>query len=401
MSLPLLVQGLGSVGVFSARAFAPAFVTALLLRLGPHLPALAQSALLTRAGGVPSWFTSDAALIVLGILTALEFLAERSPEAKLVLDEVHAALKAGMAALTYLGVLGAADRAAVAPLMQAAGLADVAPAAVVAAGTFAVARARAGMLGSLGEADEDDDLGVRRLLRWAGDAWGLLGPVALLVFPLLTVAAFGAAAGLLWALERRVEANGERLKVACPRCGTRHHAGALICPACRAPAAHPEAVGLLGRPRGRPADVAKLPFDLVAVKRCPACATRFRHRAVRQACEACGLRLMDDPDFAAGYIAAIDRRIPLACVGAFVLGLIPVLGVIPGVIAYRLAVVAPFRRYIPPGPGFRIRWGVRLAAVALVALQWIPVAGALAVPAMGLITYGAYRAAYRRLALAP
>jgi hypothetical protein len=46
-----------------------------------------------------------------------------------------------------------------------------------------------------------------------------------------------------------------------------------------------------------------------------------------------------------------------------------VLGVIPGVVAYRLMIVAPFRRYIPPGRGFLLRWGVRLAVVLLVALQ--------------------------------
>ena len=83
----------------------------------------------------------------------------------------------------------------------------------------------------------------------------------------------------------------------------------------------------------------------------------------------------------------------------FLLGLIPVLGVIPGVIYYRLSIVAPFRRYIPPGRGFLLRWGVRLAVLALVAFQWVPVAGGLAVPAMALLNYLAYRSAYRGLAL--
>ena len=108
---------------------------------------------------------------------------------------------------------------------------------------------------------------------------------------------------------------------------------------------------------------------------------------------------MDDPSFARAYIASIDRRVPPVCLVCFVLGLIPVLGVIPGVICYRLAIVAPFRRYIPPGRGFVLRWGVRLAVLVLVAFQWVPVAGSLAIPVMALINYGAYRSAYRRLAL--
>jgi hypothetical protein len=87
-------------------------------------------------------------------------------------------------------------------------------------------------------------------------------------------------------------------------------------------------------------------------------------------------------------------------VACFLLGLVPVLGVIPGVITCQLAIVAPFRRYIPPGHGFVLRWGVRLVILALVAFPWVPVAGGFAVPAMALINYGAYRSVDRRLALA-
>ena len=93
------------------------------------------------------------------------------------------------------------------------------------------------------------------------------------------------------------------------------------------------------------------------------------------------------------------RRGPTVCTACFALGLIPVLGVIPAVILYRMEIVAPFRRYIPPGRGFFVRWGIRLASIALVAFQWVPVAGGLAVPAMALINYVAYRSAYRKLAL--
>ena len=135
------------------------------------------------------------------------------------------------------------------------------------------------------------------------------------------------------------------------------------------------------------------------MKRCPVCATRLDRRAVDQICGACGHRLMDDPDFARRYIASIDRRVPMVLVVCFLLGLIPVLGVIPGVVYYRLSIVAPFRRYIPPGRGLLLRWVVRLAMLVLVAFQWVPVAGGLAVPAMALINYVAYRSAYRSLAL--
>jgi hypothetical protein len=100
VSLPLFLQGLGSVGVFASRAFLPAFVTALLLRLGPQMPWLAHAGLLPHVRGVPTWFTSDAALVVLGLLAILELVAERFPESKAFLDAVHEYLKTGMAVLT-------------------------------------------------------------------------------------------------------------------------------------------------------------------------------------------------------------------------------------------------------------------------------------------------------------
>ena len=399
MSIPLFLQGLGSIGVFASRAFLPAFVIALLLRFGPHAPWLAHAGLIPHIRDVPTWFTSDTALIILGILAALEIIAERFPEAAAVLDEVHDYLKTGMAVLTYLGVLNATEKAAAQQVIHEAGLLDYLPVLAVGAGVYLATQVRGAVLGPLTEADQDDDLGLQGLIRWVEDLWAGLGPVALIVFPLLTVAAFGLAVLILVVIERRIESRGERAKIPCIHCGEPIHVSAPSCPHCHAPVKDPRDVGLLGQPKDRPADLRSLPYRLVAVKRCPVCATRLDRRAVKQTCGACGYRLMDDPQFVRDYIAAIDRRVPMVLVVCFLLGLIPVLGVIPGVIYYRLSIVAPFRRYIPPGRGFLLRWGVRLAVLVLVAFQWVPVAGGFAVPAMALINYVAYRSAYRKLAL--
>ena len=108
---------------------------------------------------------------------------------------------------------------------------------------------------------------------------------------------------------------------------------------------------------------------------------------------------MADAEFAGRYLAFVDRRVLPTCAACFLLGLIPILGVIPGVVAYRLWIVAPYRRYIPSGRGFVLRWGVRLVVLAQVATQWVPVAGGFALPVMALVNYAAYRGAYRRMVL--
>jgi Double zinc ribbon len=400
MDLALLIQGVGSIGVFSARAFLPAFATALLLRFGPQVPGVAESGLLPHVRDVPTWFTRDTTLVVLGLLAALELAATRIPEARDLLDAVHDYLKVGMAVLTYLGVVGASDRDLVAQTIRPAGLVGQLPALAVGVGVYFASRARGVVVGTLSDADQDDDLGLQGLVRWVEDLWGGLGPVALILLPLLTVAMLAIAAALLALIVRRVEARAEATQVACSTCGRLIHAGAMSCPHCRAEVPAPRAVGLLGQAKARPADPASHPYRLVAVKRCPVCATRLDRRAVLQECGACGHRLMDDPDFARAYIAHVDRRVPLACAICFLLGLVPVLGVIPGVIYYRLAIVAPFRRYIPPGRNFLLRWGIRLVTLILVAFQWVPLLGGFLVPLMALVNYGAYRTAFRKLALA-
>ncbi|MHC5545024.1 hypothetical protein ACYOEI_42855, partial [Singulisphaera rosea] len=136
-------------------------------------------------------------------------------------------------------------------------------------------------------------------------------------------------------------------------------------------------------------------------KRCPSCATRLRPRMLRQRCEACGISTTADPDFVQDYVEFVDRRVPLVCAVCFLSGLVPILGVIPAVIYTRLAIVAPFRRYIPSGRNFMIRWGVRLVSLVLVAFQWVPLLGGLLLPALAFINHRAYRAAFRQLAEEP
>ena len=400
MSFPAFLQGFGSIGVFASRAFLPAFVTALLLRFGPQVPWLADQGLIPHVRDVPTWFTSNVSLAVLGLMAALELLAERFSEAKVVFEGVHDYVKTAMAVLTYIATVNATDHATVRQAFQEAGTFDYLPALAVGGGVYLATQARRAVVGPLTESDEDDDLGLQGVIRWAEDVWAGLGTAALILFPLLALVALGLALVALVVIERRVVAGREKAKVPCPTCGRPMHASAPVCPSCRSANPGPRDVNLLGAPKTRPADPAALPFELVAVKRCPVCAARLDRKAVRQSCAACGHPLMGDRGFARDYVSFVDRRVPKVAAVCFVLGLVPILGVIPGVIYYRLAIVAPFRRYIPPGRGLLLRWGVRLAVVLLVALQWIPVAGGLALLAMALINYAAYRSAYRSLALA-
>jgi len=100
MDLTTILYGLGATGLFTSRAFVPAFLTALSLRFGADLPFLSNLEFLKATGDEPVWFTHNLTLLVLGALSALEIAADKSPEAQELLDDFSRYLKTGMAALT-------------------------------------------------------------------------------------------------------------------------------------------------------------------------------------------------------------------------------------------------------------------------------------------------------------
>ena len=395
MNIATLIHGLGSIGIFSSRAFLPALVTALLLRFGPEIPLIASTGLVDQIQGEPNWFTHDVTLLVLGFLSAMEIAATKNPEAREALRDAHKYLKTGMSVLTYIGVLGAADIGFVEGIVRRAGFGEYAFAAALGAGTFLLSDARGAIAADAAAADEGDELGVQGLASWAEDLWSVAGLVLLVLYPVAMLIVIGIIAGMILLLRRRAERREAKSKVPCSNCGTPIYSSAMACPRCGTAVEAPRAVGWLGRSTEEPSrDLDLHPYRLVEKKRCPVCATRFERRGLPQTCPACGYELMADPAFQREYIHYIDRRVPGVCIVGFLLGLVPILGLIAGVVYYRLVLIAPFRRYIPLGRGFLLRWGVRLVLLALIFMQLVPLVGGLAVPLMALISYGAYRSTF-------
>jgi hypothetical protein len=279
--------------------------------------------------------------------------------------------------------------------LKRGGMFDALPAVAVAACVFWVSALRGGVMAVFSEADEDDDAGVQGLISWAEDLWALVGPAFLILFPLVMVTLIGAVAGLMLLARKRAEAKEEQSKVPCAGCGAPTYSCAVACAACGTAVETPHQVGVLGQSKPEPTtDIAGHPHRLVEKKRCPVCAARFTERAARQTCGACGHELMADAAFSSAYLDRIGARLPSVLGVCLVLSLIPILGLIPGVIYYRLALVAPFRRYIPRGRSLLMRWTIRIFFLVLIATQWVPGLGGVVVPIMAFVNYKAYRSMY-------
>lgn len=397
MNLGGVLYGLGSVPMFASRPFLAALVTSLLARFGGALPLLGGSSLVQSLEATPGWFSSWTALGVLALLALGEALSGKSPEVRAVMQELDTWLRSGTALAVSLALFDSET----AETLQAVQHAGLTPASVLAlvigALVHGFALLRRAFLSVVLDADEDDDVGLVSVVSWAENSWTVLGILFLVLFPIAAVVLGLLTALALRVLAKRAERRAEESKVPCASCGARLHASAPRCRSCGAAVAAPRAIGVFGAPREAPApEPAEHRFRLIARKRCPVCAERLRARAPKQACPTCGATTFASDAELASYLGALRARLPrtlLVCLG---LGAVPILGVVPGVVYFRLNLVSGLRGYIPPLRGIGARWTVRILSWGILALQPIPVLGALVLPAMCWANWLVYGRALRR-----
>lgn len=380
-----LLQSVSSTPLFASRPFLAAFGIAAFARWSEWLDA-------------PQWFTHDITLWVLGILGAMEILARKDVDIRAFLEEFDGWLKAGVAVAVQLAILDAESVA----LLETV-TASLAPswawiwASVLGTFTWTLAAFRRGFLRLLEEIDSEDDLGLQGLISWLEDL-GVLGGVALVVvLPVVALLLFGLSLLALYLFRKAMERREEQRKIPCPHCEEPLHPSAFSCASCGGANQDPVQVGFFGEPRTLPvSDPAEHRIRLISRRRCPVCVTRLPRKEIRQACPACGTETFASAAAVDEYLEALHGRLPktaLICAG---FSLVPLLGIIPGVIYYRLSLISGLRAYIPRSTGCLARWGVRLLNLVLISLQWIPGFGAVMLPTMCASNFYVYRAVLRR-----
>jgi hypothetical protein len=396
MSVSAAIHSVASVGIFPSRAFVPAFLTSVLLRWGHQIPILSRTDFiqsLNLADKGATWFTHDITLVVLGLLALAEILATKDPDLRQVMQQFDRYLKAAMAVVTLLGLQSVIDVETVQAIREA-GFASTAVALAIGAGVFALATLRSALMEFLDDADPDDSTGLMKLVSWAEDAWVVVALILLIAYPLFILVVTGVLILLLALLRKVLQRREEKRKVACTGCGGMIYRTAVACPACGAANPRVEAVGLLGSVRlGREADMAVHRYRLVEWLRCPVCASRLTPRLPRQVCTACGHRVLEEPEFEAGYMSYVQGRLARVLPVCFGFSLVPMLGALIGIIYYRFRVVMPYLHYLPRWRGLAARWLIKLLYLLLLVFQLVPLLGGLMVPLMALTSHGVYRRA--------
>lgn len=393
------IQSVGNLGIFPSRAFLPAFLTALVMRLGPDMPLISRSQFLTDVAAAqgPTWFTNDITLIVLGVLALLEFIAQSNVDIRELMDEFDAWIKSAVSAMTTLGVITAQEVDLVSAV-TGENLANLPVVAASAGGVFAAAKLRGAALQPIDEATPDDEFGLGRILNWIETFWVLLAVILMVVLPIVLFILTAIILLSLALLRSAWKKRETRTMLECTECGTKMHCSALQCPHCAHKNPHPCAVGFFGQ--SKPEQLAhpeRQPYLLYEKKRCPQCATFLKTRQPRQACEACGHETLSEAGFAEEYDNMISQRRLQVLVACFLLSFIPVLGVIPGIIYYHTVLVAPYRRYLPFWRRFFSRLLLKFVLFCLLAFQWVPILGMLSIPLMAWLSHGFARGSWRKL----
>jgi len=395
MDLQSILYALGATGFFSSRAFIPAFFTSVFLRYGEYLPFLGDLPFVQGTGAEPTWFTSNLTILVLGALSLVEVGATKIPEARDLLDSFHRYAKTAVGTLATLGVLQTRDVEFIENTISMAGLFDAGIGAVVAGVIWTTAGLRNETMALFAEGDPDDDLGIQKLINWFEDIWASVGIFFFVLYPLAVVLLVGVFLGFLGLMRAFYAHREEKRKVPCPSCREMIYGSAPECPKCGTENPEPRQIGFFSQTTSKPvSEVRPHRLRLVTRRRCGHCATRLTERKLPQNCSGCGKEVLADATMRQRYLEMVSGRLPKVLGISFALSLIPAIGIIPGIIYYRLQLVAPFRAYLPMMRSFGLKWLLRLVFLLLISVQLVPGLGGIVVPIMALLSYSLYQRSF-------
>lgn len=364
------------------------------MKYGTEIPLLNQLDFIQVTGQEPTWFTNDMTLLILFLLSLAEIAGDKIPEVKQGMNQVFVHAKPVIASLSTLGVLNASDAAFVSETMQA-GLFDIINALIVGGGVFMSSQARESMMSVLVEADEDDELGIQGVISWLDDFWATFGTFILFVFPFLIALTSIAIILFFRRMAKRAQRREEQSKISCSSCETKMFKSALECPSCNTENSSPHSINWMGNSTEEVCiSREQQKAELMLSRRCPVCASRLEKRSTKQICPECNHATFENGEDAQLFLDKMSGRLPGVLVVSFLFGLIPVVGLIVGIILFRIKLVAPFRRYIPLHKSFFIKWGIRIFFLILMLLQLVPVLGAFAMPVLAIVSYNSYKRSF-------
>lgn len=401
IALTSIANSLGLTGVFASRVFLPAFIAALIVRFGPSVRWLESLGILKEISEeTVTWFTSDTALIILGLLALGEFVIHKLPEIREMLINSDQYVKPLIAALTYFGITPATENESINEVLARVDTGDYFFVFLIMVGTFLVAGSHNKIVQNISEVDDTDDVGLMKSLSWLQNSWSVFGVLFVVLFPAVMSFLILIFIGFIMLLRKRIEAKEENSKIKCSNCSYLIYRCAIFCPNCKTKNQNPLRLNWLGGVTSEPVANPKThALEMLSNRRCRVCGSRLLKRKPQQSCPVCKNKPFKKREAVKKYDQMISNRIPNVLIICTAFSFIPIFGLIPGVIYYRILVVAPYNRYIGQGRSVFLKWSFRVVAFFLMMIQWIPIIGAVSVPAMAWINFSLYRRSFIKDAL--
>ena len=393
-AIGLISQVLALCGLVSIRMFLPAFLYFLTMRLSLAFPEYAPEMVRQMAEHTPAWQVSYVFLTILGVLAAAEIAAVREPNIKeFLVEDLDKYAKPILSILLVCGVVttaqtleaqGLLDEAA---KVQQASFGGFTAAMMVVAGavTGFCCRVRAAVLEQLHAIDPENSLGLQSLSNWLGEIVLVTGFLVLVVLPVLALnlTVGGVLLGMLFQrLWARYEKRHSHPCAACAAAGRETLVSdcAVICPACGAEQPDVRRVAFFGFSGTRPLagmSPEMHAFRLLAAHRCRWCASPLTRA---HACDRCG-REQWTGELKTFYVRQADIRGGVLLLLALMTFAFPLGGLLLLLIFFRPLVVRPLSVHVGAGA----RFAVALLLMFLKLLLLVPLLFLSMIPGVGLL----------------
>lgn len=412
---------LGFIPLFTSRMFIPLFLTAIIARY-PNLFTwltlpfeIVQGQRVTPldlAGielihNLPPYCTADITIIGLGVLALAEVLSMKNSDVRELVMAHEAKLKAliGTVCTIFFAIGNGHVTAETTGIALNALLNDGEGmnwfnyiwAVGVGNMIWFLAKVRGTIFAVLADIDPEDDVGFQKIVLWLEDIIGGFTLFLVVALPLFGIAVLITSAVTLFILKAFFIKMDERKKVSCPKCKTMVYPCGTKCYHCGNKVVHVRNVGFLGSIKSTVTEnLQEHKQNMRVWKRCFSCGSRLKGNSLNQQCHRCKTIPFANHNDVSEYRAYLRRRMPRVVFITFLLSLVPVFGLIPGIIYYRSTLITPIKGYISKSRNFMIKWGMRVINLILICLQVIPIIGAVTLPIMCYLNYLAYDTALRK-----
>jgi Zn finger protein HypA/HybF involved in hydrogenase expression len=343
MSYPQLLSIIGTIPLFSMRTFFPAFLTALFFAHPEWFPGVEGAEQVAEQG---TFLAQNWLLIILGILSILEFVGDKNTDIRQFLREAEPYIKPASYLLIQFFVMSENSAEALNQINWA-GFNPLIILTIVGAGAvYFLSRLRKKFLDFLTDIDADDNLFLGRIISWIEDSLVLFGFLLLVWAGVFMVICYLTITFIIIYLAKQFEKQAEAQKLNCKTCGTKIFPFATSCPNCKSQNDTIFEIGILGQRKANlTTDISKHRLNLLKQRRCPECATRFEKRSTMQTCKQCGTTLFSNPNIK-DFTRYLDKKFYLILSISFVAGFIPIIGFVFSASLVSIHLLAPYRKYI-------------------------------------------------------